>query len=324
MIRILDALAVRALLTMTDCIALMRRAMLSEAAGEAIQPMRDIVRSPDGSGLLGWMPGHVADPAWLGIKVVTVFERNFGTAIPSHQGAMLLFDATTGAPRAIIDASAITAIRTAAASAVATDLLAREDATTLALLGYGDQAESHLAAMGQVRHFSKVTVWGRDGDRARRFAADQSAKTNIEIVPVSLDDALTADVICAMTAAQEPYIEGARLRSGQHINLVGSSVPSAAEIDIEGVARARLFADCRANVLAHGGEVLVALKAAHIDENHVLGSIGDVIAGTIAGRRSPEDLTIFKSLGMIAEDIFAADHILAQAEVQSVGAMVPW
>jgi ornithine cyclodeaminase/alanine dehydrogenase-like protein (mu-crystallin family) len=325
-IRILNAAAVRALLPVDRCIDLMRQAMRLVAEERTIQPIRSGVIHPGGQGLMSMMPGWTGDPDWLGIKVLSVFPGNFGTGKPSHQGIVLLFDTRDGAPRAILDAREITAIRTAAATAAATDALARRDVRTLAIFGYGEQAHSHLEAVPRVRRFERALVWGRDPEKTRAFCRDAAAHTDLELVPVeSAEEAATAaDVLCTTTAAREPFYRADWLRPGQHLNVVGSSVPTTAEIDVETVARTRFFVDFRDSALALAGDFRRAREAGAVTDDHIAGSVGDVLTGRVPGRTSDRDITLFKSLGMVSEDLLSADAILREAERQGAGQLVDW
>lgn len=325
-IRLLNAQAVRALLPVTRCVELMRQAMTLEAEKRTIQPIRSAVFHPDRRGLMSMMPGYTADPEWLGIKVISVFPGNFGTGIGSHQGVVLLFETRTGSPAALLDGREITAIRTAAATAVATDALARPDARTLAIFGYGEQAHTHLEAVTTVREFDRVVVWGRDLEKTEAFCADAARHGRGNVAPVATAEeaAKLGDVLCTTTAAAEPFFRGAWLRPGQHLNAVGSSVPTTAEIDVETVARSRLYVDFKDSALALAGDFRRAREAGAVGDDHIVGSIGEVLIGRAPGRRSPEEITLFKSLGMVAEDLVSADAILREAERQNVGPLVDW
>lgn len=325
-VRMLNAQAVRQLLPMDRCVDLMRKAMLMVAQQQTIQPIRSALQLPDGKGLLSMMPGYTADPRWLGIKVVSVFPENFGSDRGSHQGAVLLFEPEHGSLAAIVDGREITAIRTAAATAVATDALAKRDASTLAILGYGEQARVHVQSLALVRPIERVLVWGRDLARAKRFCewAATQIGARLEAVPEAPLAIAEADVICTTTAAPEPILEGKWLHPGQHLNVVGSSIPTTAEIDAEAVIRCRVFADFKESALQLAGELRRAREAGMVGEDHVLGSVGEVLAGQIVGRSSEDDITMFKSLGMICEDLVTADFLLRESERQGIGSVVEW
>jgi ornithine cyclodeaminase/alanine dehydrogenase-like protein (mu-crystallin family) len=286
-----------------ECIALMRAAMIALSQGRTGQLLRQILDLPEGRAF-GVMPGAMLDDGVFGAKLVSVYPDNFARGGPSHQGVVALFDAATGAPTAMLDAGAITAIRTAAASAAATDALARPDARHLALLGYGEQARRHLEAIRCVRPIERVTVWGRDFAKARAFEGAVACQTVEEAVA-------GADIVCSVSAAAEPILRSEWVADGVHVNAVGSSRAGPREIDDALVARARLFADHEAGVRAQGAEYLHALAAGAIGPDHLLGEIGEVFAGTLPGRIGEGDVTIYKSLGSIVQDLAAARHILA-------------
>jgi ornithine cyclodeaminase/alanine dehydrogenase-like protein (mu-crystallin family) len=236
----------------------------------------------------------------------------------------LLFEAEHGQPVALLDAAEITAIRTAAASGLATRLLAREDAGDLALLGAGEQARSHLEAMLKVRPLRRIRVWARDRDKARRFADEQSAahKISIETSPTVREAIAGADIICTTTKAREPILQGDWLTPGVHLNVVGSSIAAAAEIDIPAVVKTRFFVDCRNSTVNEGGEYLRALRAGAITSEHILGEIGEVANGSKVGRGSSLDMTLYKSLGIAPQDLAAAHHVLEKAHAAGVGQII--
>lgn len=324
-LRIIGAKDVRVVLTMERAIGLMREAMALVARNETIQPLRSALWLPDKRGLLGLMPGYVAKPERLGVKVLTVMPSNFAKGLPSHQGMVMLFNTEHGAPEAIIDAQTVTAIRTAAATAVATDVLARREVKTLAFLGYGEQAETHYEALRLVRTFERLLLWGRDRSKAEAFAKHHADKAlPVEVVATAEDAVSRADVVCTLTAAIDPILLGRWLRPGTHVNAVGSGTAREAELDVEAIKRSRLFADNRDGVLGQCGEFLRAKAAGAVDDAHVLGSIGDVIVGKIPGRQSPQDVTLFKSLGMAVEDLVSCEFILAEAARRNVGHVVDW
>lgn len=324
-LRLLNAQDVRALLPMDECIPLMRQAFRLVADGSTRQPIRTSLHTPQAEGLLSMMPGYTAEPAWLGIKVVSVFPGNFGTGFGSHQGVVLLFDSANGAPVAMLDGREVTAIRTAAATAAATDALARSDAHSLTVFGYGEQARTHLESLPLVRPFDKIQVWGRDPEKAGRFCAEMSAALGRYITAITdLEAAAGADVLCLATAASEPFLEGRWLRPGQHINVVGSSIPTTSEIDISTVTRSRVFVDFKDSALELAGDLRQALANGAITASHVLGDVGQVLTGRVAGRQADDDITLFKSLGMICEDLVSADHVLRKATRMNVGQLIPW
>jgi ornithine cyclodeaminase len=289
---------VERLLPYAECIPLMREAMIALSEGRTRQLLRQILDLPERRAF-GAMLGAMLEDGVFGAKLVSVYPGND----LSHQGVVALFDAATGAPSAMLDAGAITAIRTAAASAAATDALARPDARHLAILGYGEQARRHLEAIRHVRKIDRVTVWGRDFARARALGG---------IACESVEEAVAgADIICTVTAAAEPILRSEWVADGAHINAVGSSRAGPRELDDALVARARLFADHEEGVRAQGAEYLHALASGAIPAAHLLGEIGEVYAGSLPGRTGRADVTIYKSLGSIVQDLAAARHVLA-------------
>jgi ornithine cyclodeaminase/alanine dehydrogenase-like protein (mu-crystallin family) len=295
------------LLPYEQCIPLMREAMIALSQGRTRQLLRSILDMPEGRAF-GSMLGAMLDDGTFGAKLVSVYPDNFARGSHSHQGVVVLFDATTGAPSAILEAGEITAIRTAAASAAATDALARADARSLAILGYGEQARRHVQAIRCVRELDRITIWGRSHEKARAFAERVGGEA-----AASVEDAVAgADIICTVSAAAEPILEGRWVADGAHVNAVGSSRAGPAEIANDLVARARFFADHRPGVLAQGAEFIRAREAGLIGEAHLLGEIGEVMAGTLLGRTQDDDVTIYKSLGSIVQDLAAAQHIVTR------------
>lgn len=266
-------------------------------------------------GMLGRLDG--GDPV-AGVKVITVMPGNHAHGEESHQGLVLLFEQERGRPLALLDATAVTAIRTAAASAVATRALAREDAGDLALLGSGTQARSHLEAMSAVRRLRRVRVWSRNPESARRFAEMGSRGPGltpeaIEAMPSAREAVEGADLICTVTAATEPVLQGDWIAPGAHVNAVGACTPRARELDGAAVARSRLFVDRRESALAEAGDFLLARSEGAVTDDHILGELGEVLEGRIPGRQSQEEITLFKSLGIAVEDLAAGRHVYRKA-----------
>lgn len=310
------------LLSMEACIDAMTDALRITNQGGAVLPLRSAVWMPDRTGMIGMMPGFLGQPASLGLKVVSIFPGNHGTGYDSHQGVVMLFDIKHGSPIAIIDASSITAIRTAAVSAVATRALARDDAGDLALLGAGVQAASHLAAMRAVRTIRRVRVWSRDRARAQRFA--DASPVAVEVMPTAQAAVAGADLICTTTAARQPILEGAWLHAGCHINAVGASVATARELDTAAVVRARLIVDSRESALAESGDFLIPRAEGALGDDHIAGELGDVLLGRVTGRRAGDEVTLFKSLGIAIEDLAAAHYVYRRALETGAGVSVPF
>lgn len=322
---------VESLLPMDECIEAVAAALSTLARGESVQPLRSATWLPDRRGLLGTMPGMSGgESPTLGIKIVTVFPGNRpsadgeATALPSHQGVVLVFDARRGNLTAILDAESITALRTAAASAVATRALAREDASTLALLGSGVQAETHLEAIRLVRPIRRVRVWSRTTEHARAFAEQAAEKWGLAVEavsdpPTAVED---ADIVCTVTGASEPVLHGAWLAPGTHVNAVGACTPNARELDTEAVRRARLYVDRRESCQAESGDFLIPQAAGALGEEHIVGELGELLLGEIPGRSSPDEITLFESLGLAVEDLAAADRVVRKALDSGLGQWV--
>ena len=302
---------IASLLPMNECIDVMEKMFLSLAAGECLQPLRNIMRLPGGHGVLGMMPGHAGKLGVMGIKVITVFHANSEVNLPSHQGIVMLFDAKHGQPLMLFDALEITAIRTAAASGVATKLLSVTDASTLAIIGSGEQAKRHIESMMLVRKIKQLNIWSRKEENAKKLA--QHAREQYPI-PVNLfenakEAVETADIICTVTASKEPVVKGEWIAAGTHINAVGSSTPMARELDTDAIVRSKLFADRYESIFNEAGDFLVPKKEGAVTDDHVKAEIGEVLSGLKKGRENNEEITVFKSLGIAAEDIFSAYHI---------------
>jgi ornithine cyclodeaminase/alanine dehydrogenase-like protein (mu-crystallin family) len=323
-IRVLRGAEVRQLLPMAECIDLMQRTMIAVSEGRVVLPLRSILVMPGDRGMMGMMPGYLADPECFGVKLVSLIPRNKPPQYSSHLGLVLLFEADHGQPVALLDAAEITAIRTAAASGLATRLLARPEAGDLALLGAGEQARSHLEAMLSVRALRRIRVWARDRDKARQFAEAQGARHRvaIESSPTVREAIAGADIICTTTKAREPILQGDWLMPGTHLNVVGSSIATAAEIDTPAVVNARFFVDRRESTVNEGGEYLRALKSGAITADHILAEIGEVANGSKMGRTSPLDVTLYKSLGIAPQDLASAHYVLAKARAAGVGQVI--
>lgn len=305
-----NATQVEELLDYPGCIEAMRQAMIALSSGEPPQPLRQIFTVGDGE-MFGTMPGELQALSTFGAKLVSVFHEPDGSGRTRHQGVVVAYDGKTGAVIAIADAEPVTQIRTGCASAVATDALARADAQVLAIFGTGVQAEAHLRAVPLVRNFREILLWGRSPERTREFAERMSNKLGRPITPL-MDGraaAAQADVICTVTSSPTPVLLGEWVKPGTHINLVGSSLLGPVEVDTPLVAKARFVADYRPGVLAQGAEVAIAREAGVIDDSHVIGEIGEVLAGRLRARDNDEQITIYKSLGHVVQDLAAVAYL---------------
>lgn len=306
---------------MGECVDVMQAALAATARGEAVLPLRQLVWNLDRTGRLGLMPGYLGDPPSFGLKIVSLFPGNEGTDYDTHQGTVLLFDPQHGNPLVVMDASAITAIRTAAVSGAATRALALPRAGDLAILGSGVQARTHLEAMAAVRTLRRVRVWSRDAAHARAFAARHAELSPAPIEPIADAEAAVrgADLVCTTTSSREPVLRGAWLAPGAHVNAVGACFPQARELDTEAVARARLYVDRRESALHEAGDLLIPIHEGRLAETHIVGELGDLFLGRVPGRREPAEITLFESLGIAIEDLAAAHHVLGKARAQGRG-----
>jgi ornithine cyclodeaminase len=302
---------VASLLPMQECISVMEQTFRSLAGGNCVQPLRPLMWLPDRTGLLGMMPGYAGDIDVMGIKVISVFPKNKEYGYSSHQGVVMLFETKNGKLLCMADADEITAIRTPAASAVATNLLAREDAETLSVIGSGIQAARHIEAILLVRKIKKITIWSRNAMSAKQLAEKVSAKNKISISIAKDPEAAVRnmDIICTVTAAVEPIVKAEWVSQGTHINAVGSCMPRARELDTATILKSRLFTDCYESIFNEAGDFIIPKNEGAIDDSHVKGEIGEILLGKKDGRCSVDDITVFKSLGLAAEDIFAVNHI---------------
>lgn len=307
-----DADTVRRVLRMDACIDLMADTQAAISRGEITPPLRSFVPVAGGKAGMGIMPGDT--PSAFGAKLVSIYADNPVRGLPMIQGCILLFDPETGAPTALVEGASVTGVRTAAASGAATRTLAREDASVLALLGYGVQAETHLEAMRCVRPVREVRVWGPSIEKAGRFAAAHADDdVAVNAVETAREAVSGADLVCAVSAASEPVIVGRRLAEGCHVNLVGSHSPRTREADGETMGRARVFTEITDFAMKEAGDILLAIDEGFLTEGDLAGEIGAVIGGAVEGRRSEDEITLYKSLGNVAQDLAAAHYIASRA-----------
>ena len=302
---------IASLLPMDECILVMEKMFRSLARGECIQPLRSMMWLPGRTGLLGMMPGHAESLGVMGIKVITVFHGNRDAGYPSHQGVVILFDAKHGQPLMIFDAEEITAIRTAAASALATRLLSKENSELLAIIGSGEQARRHIEAMLLVRKIKQINLWSRNEKHAMELAKkiSEEFKTSVSTKKTAREAIENADIICTVTSSSLPVVKGEWISNGTHINAIGSSTPATRELDTTAVLRSKLFTDCYESLFNEAGDFLIPKKEGVITDNHVKAELGEVLEEIKKGRENNEEITFFKSLGIAAEDIFSAWHI---------------
>lgn len=312
---------VRQWLPMDECINAMSDALKALKLNKAENPNRTAMWLPNQAGILGMMPANMFDHNVMGLKAFSVLPSNIGTKYDAHQGIVVLFETKHGQPLAIMDASEITAIRTAAASGVATQLLARPESSELAIIGSGVQAHQHLAAMMQSRKITSVKVWSRTFENAVKFAQREGERHNVKIEPMTTaqEAVAGADIICTTTWAAEPVLKGEWLSAGVHINAAGASVPFMRELDSDAVVKSSLFVDRKESTLTEAGDFLIPKKEGVINDDHIKGELGDMLTNQIAGRTSSDEITLFKSLGLALEDVAAAHHIYAKMLEASAG-----
>ena len=306
------------LLTVGECIGVMEDAFRMLARGEVHQPLRSLVRaSGSPNGFLGLMPGWLGGerPFW-GLKEICLFPGNPALGLDTHLGVVLLHSGETGELLAIVEASAVTAIRTAAVTALATRLLSRSEASVLAIIGTGVQARSHLGAIAAVRTLSRVRIAGRTREQARELARliQPSIAAPIDTTETVEDAVRGADIIVTATSAKEPVLRAEWIAAGAHVNLVGSSIKSTREADGATMAAARLFVDRRESTENESGDYLMALAERAIGPGHIVAEIGEVLLNPSLGRRTSDEITMFKSLGLAIEDLAAAARLLENAK----------
>jgi ornithine cyclodeaminase/alanine dehydrogenase-like protein (mu-crystallin family) len=311
-------------LPMRECIDVMADALAAHARGEVHQPLRSVSSPPASEGFMGLMPAHRAgEPPVFALKAVCIFPGNPARGLDAHQGTVTLFDGTTGEPTAILDASAITAIRTAAVSALATRLLAVEDARQLAILGAGVQAAAHLEAMLAVRDVEHVRVHSRTRAKAERLARDAGGPVRIEVADSAERALRDAQIVVTATSSREPVLRREWLAAGAHVNAIGASAPMFRELDTATLAACSLFADSRESLVNEAGDYQLALREGAIaGPEWIRAELGEVVAGMHPGRTDPSELSVFRSLGLAIEDLAAAVHAVDSARRRGAGVEV--
>jgi alanine dehydrogenase len=321
---IVNTREVMSLLPMGECIDVMEDALKMLARGDALMPLRTMMVLPNGQDLMGLMPSFLGGLRAMGVKAIAAFPSNAGTEFDTHVGVVLLFDAERGALQAVVDGTAITAIRTAAVSAAATRRLARPEAGDLALIGAGTQARTHLEAMRCVRPIRRVRVYSLPLENAYKFAERESKRHGlpVEVTATAREAVEGADLICTVSSASEPVVRGEWIAPGAHINAVGAFTPTTRELDTAAVARSRLYVDRREATLNEAGEFLIPRREGAIDERHIVAELGEVLLEKAPARQSAVDITLFKSLGLAIEDLAAAHHIFRKAQATQQGTWV--
>jgi len=321
--RILTESDVKSVLTMDDLIETMASALKSFSTKRVEQPVRAVLSVDGNHAFFGTMPAYVRagdSSASLGAKLVTVFEQNHAKGLPSHLASLLLLDPETGALRSLLDGRYITEARTAAVSAVSSRLLARKTAKSLAIIGSGVQARSHLEALSRVHALKQVTVWSPNKTHREKFVADCRGQTpDISAVDHAGEAVVGADVIVLVTSSPEPVIDNGWVKPGAHVISVGACRPNQREIDPVLTARAKFFVDSRDAALVESGDLVMGIQEGRFGPDHVAGELGQLVAGAVDGRTSDTQVTIFKSLGMAVEDVMAADLAYRRAVEKGLG-----
>jgi ornithine cyclodeaminase/alanine dehydrogenase-like protein (mu-crystallin family) len=324
---------VHKLLGYRDCVEAMRFALTALAGGQAQQPLRSMIPATAAPGLMGLMPAYLAaesqgraEPrqAAYGLKVLCITPSNPAIGLDAHQGLVLLLDGQTGVPLALLNASAVTEIRTAAVSVLATEALARPGAADLAVIGTGVQARAHVLAFSQTRVLRRIRVAGRDQARAEAFAAELAPQVSAELVAsASARDAVAgAEIIVTATTSAQPVLRREWIQAGAHINAIGAYLPTTRELDGATVADAALFTDSRESLLAEAGDYLLARAEGLVGPDHLRAELGQVLAGTAPGRTGDDEITVFKALGLAVEDLAAAMTARQNAERTGAGQRV--
>ncbi len=327
---ILNKEAVIQSLSHSECIEVLQDAMQSVSKRDVIMPLRQFIAIPESAGKFTMMPGYIAEPRCFGVKLVSKYPREAASPHGSHVGMVVVYDADTGLPQALLDGAELTAIRTSAASALATRELARKDSKVLTIMGCGDEAKHHIQAILAVCNIEEIIIWGRSLHKAKSFIED-CIKQNLIGTSVTMRaeaDAQTAvaqaDIVCTVTAATQPILKGNWLKAGTHVNLVGAAIRSSAEADREVVTKSRFYIDYRESAMAQAGELLDAIEAGVISEAHIVGEIGELLSGSCTGRTSNDEITVYKSLGVAAQDLAAGKRATSNAQRDNIGVLVDW
>ncbi len=321
--RIIDKTDSFRLLTMNECIAVMKDSLIALAEGKGKMPLRSAMML-EGSNLLGMMPSHLPNKGVFGTKIITVFPENHKKNVESHQGIVVLFDDETGSIKGIVDAVSITATRTAAVSAVATDLLANKNATTLAIIGAGHQGRTHLDAIKRVRQIDKVYVWDYYHESAIKFSKEMQARHSIEVIPYKTikDCTINADIVCTVSLAKEPILFKDYIKKGAHVNAVGACRPQDREIASDLVASAKVYVDRMESAMNEAGDILFPISEGLITQEHIVCELGDVGLNKTLGRSNENEITMFEAQGLAIEDLACAQLIYEKACKEDLGTTV--
>ena len=320
--RLIGEAEVASLISIDDVIEAMKAALPRFSAGEVVQPVRTVVAIDGGRGFLAVMPAQLLEPPALGAKLVSMFPGNAELGLPTHTATVVLLNPRTGVLTTVMDGRLITELRTAAVSALSTALLAREETAVLAIVGSGVQARSHLEALERVWTFSEVRVWSPTPEHLSDFLEVMEPRATAPLLATSsAQEAVRgADVVVLATSSTEPVVESAWIGDGAHVISVGACRPDQREMDPALVARSRLYVDSREAAVIESGDVVLGIAEHRFTASHIVGEIGDLIAGRVEGRRSPGEVTVFKSLGLAVEDVATAELVYERAVQHDVGA----
>lgn len=321
---VLNAAQVGESLPVSDCIEVMANAMAALSSGAVDNPARVMAAMPANAGVFALMPGCVRQPASVGAKLATVVPRNAERGQATIQALVVLFDASNGAPVALLDGTSITSIRTAAVSGLATRLLSRTDASSHGIFGTGALVPAHIDAIRAVRPtVEQVLIWGRNYERAQELARREARRANCRVEAVArAADAAACDIVSMVTSAKEPVLKGEWLKPGAHLNLVGPHRPNEREADTLAITRARVYVDTLEGALRESGDLLIPISEGAFSPNAIVGELGQLVLGRIAGRRSPDEITLYKSLGVVAQDLFAAQAVVDRATDRGIGTLI--
>lgn len=301
---------VRALMSASEAIELMKETLMDFNLGKSEMSLRMSNQLSEGNFYL-LMPAYMKVKKYFGVKLISIFPTNHSKNIPSHQGVVLLFSAEDGQEKAVVDCVEVTALRTAAVSAVATDLLARKNAKVMGFLGAGVQARNHVEALLEVRDIEEILVWDLYKETARNFAEEMSQMHNIKVKVCNTQEELVglSDIITTVSLAKEPILKGEWLKVGTHINAIGASAKAYREIDSQAVKKSKFYVDKRESCMAESSDFLVPLNDGVITEDHIYSEIGDVLLGITKGRENDDEITLFEGMGLAVEDIASATFI---------------
>jgi alanine dehydrogenase len=321
-IRILSADDVRQALNMGEAIEAMKGAFIQLSTGKAVMPVRGEVSVSKHGGVSLFMPAYLSEKDEMAIKIVSVFNDNPAKGLPLIHGLIVVLDATTGKPEAVMDGTYLTAFRTGAASGAATDYLARKDSSSVLIIGAGVQGRTQLQAVSEVRHLEEVWVYDIQKEHAQEFAAEMGKRLSLDIQVVDqLGSAVQeADIICTATTSSTPVFDAMDVKSGTHINAVGAYTPQMQEVPSETVARSKIVIDDRESSMAEAGDLLITIKEGMIGEDDIFAELGEIVAGIKPSRENKEEITLFKSVGVAVQDVAIANLVLSVAKEMNLGA----